>query len=187
MSARHGNRSSSVYSAHCTKLSRFNGISRTIAIRCSSKTRFFFDLLANGSERSECRAWLVKFSDDPMVNTDFPVKRYTAVQYTQPAAAISPLSKSTRHLLVPEPDPRYYYTHRAHQETITIDRDNLKHGKNRSRNSILRRFAPIFHPMLCTRSDHRGYEIQSPSRHLTFRFKTNLRVPPLNFILSNLP
>ncbi|XP_050484807.1 agrin-like isoform X6 [Bombus huntii] len=66
--------------------------------------------------------------DDPMVNTDFPVKRYTAVQYTQPAAAISPLSKSTRHLLVPEPDPRYYYTHRAHQETITIDRDNLKHG-----------------------------------------------------------
>lgn len=67
-----------------------------------------------------------------MVNTDFPVKRYTAVQYTQPAAAISPLSKSTRHLLVPEPDPRYFYTHRAHQETITIDRDNLKHGKTRS-------------------------------------------------------
>ncbi|XP_067207512.1 agrin-like isoform X4 [Linepithema humile] len=66
--------------------------------------------------------------DDPMVNTDFPVKRYTAVQYTQPAAAISPLSKSTRHLLVPEPDPRYYYTHRDHQETITIDRDHLKHG-----------------------------------------------------------
>ncbi|XP_012134938.1 agrin isoform X3 [Megachile rotundata] len=66
--------------------------------------------------------------DDPMVNTDFPAKRYTAVQYTQPAAAISPLSKSTRHLLIPEPDPRYYYTHRAHQETITIDRDNLKHG-----------------------------------------------------------
>lgn len=65
-----------------------------------------------------------------MVNTDFPVKRYTAVQYTQPAAAISPLSKSTRHLLGPEPDPRYYYTHRAQQETITIDRDNLKHGNN---------------------------------------------------------
>ncbi|XP_048504803.1 agrin-like isoform X3 [Athalia rosae] len=66
--------------------------------------------------------------DDPMVNTDFPVKRFTAVQYTQPAAAISPLSKSTRHLLVPEPDSRYYYTHRAHQETISIDRDNLKQG-----------------------------------------------------------
>ncbi|XP_023288194.1 agrin [Orussus abietinus] len=66
--------------------------------------------------------------DDHLVNTDVPMKRYTAVQYTQPAAAISPLSKSTRHLLVPEPDPRYYYTHRAHQETITIDRDNLKHG-----------------------------------------------------------
>ncbi|XP_066597691.1 agrin-like isoform X2 [Prorops nasuta] len=66
--------------------------------------------------------------DNPMVNTDYPVKRYTAVQYTQPAAAISPLSKSTRHLLVPEPDPRFFYTHRAHQETITIDRDNLKQG-----------------------------------------------------------
>ncbi|XP_063988632.1 agrin-like isoform X5 [Diachasmimorpha longicaudata] len=66
--------------------------------------------------------------DDPKVNTDFPVKRFTAVQYTQPAAAISPLSKSTRHLLGPEPDSRYYYTHRAQQETITIDRDNLKHG-----------------------------------------------------------
>ncbi|XP_046614325.1 agrin-like isoform X1 [Neodiprion virginianus] len=66
--------------------------------------------------------------DDPMVNTDFPVKRFTAVQYTQPAAAISPLSKSTRHLLVPEPDSRYYYTHRAHQETISIDRENLKQG-----------------------------------------------------------
>ncbi|XP_051154479.1 agrin-like isoform X3 [Leptopilina boulardi] len=66
--------------------------------------------------------------DDPSVNTDFPVKRYTAVQFTQPAAAISPLSKSTRHLLVPEPDSRLYYTHRAYQETITIDRNNLKQG-----------------------------------------------------------
>ncbi|XP_044018032.1 agrin-like isoform X3 [Aphidius gifuensis] len=66
--------------------------------------------------------------DDPMVNTDFPLKKYTAVQYTQPASAISPLSKSTRHLLGPEPDSRYYYTHRAQQETITIDRDNLKQG-----------------------------------------------------------
>lgn len=63
-----------------------------------------------------------------MVNTDFPLKKYTAVQYTQPASAISPLSKSTRHLLGPEPDSRYYYTHRAQQETITIDRDNLKQG-----------------------------------------------------------
>jgi hypothetical protein len=71
------------------------------------------------------------FSDDPMVNTDFPVKRYTAVQYTQPAAAISPLSKSTRHLSIPDPDSRYYYTHRAHQETIAVEKDNLKHGKKR--------------------------------------------------------
>ncbi|XP_058793471.1 agrin-like isoform X2 [Phymastichus coffea] len=66
--------------------------------------------------------------DDSMTNTDFPVKRYTAVHYTQPAAAISPLSKSTRHLMVPEPDARYYYTHRAHEETIPVDRKNLRHG-----------------------------------------------------------
>jgi len=79
-----------------------------------------------------------------MVNTDFPVKRYTAVQYTQPAAAISPLSKSTRHLLVPEPDPRYYYTHRAHQETITIDRDNLKHGKKKRKSPLFKTFHEIF-------------------------------------------
>lgn len=64
-----------------------------------------------------------------MTNTDFPVKRYTAVHYTQPAAAISPLSKSTRHLMVPEPDARLYYTNRAHQETIPVDRKNLKHGQ----------------------------------------------------------
>ena len=89
----------------------------------------------------------LQFSDDPTVNTDFPVKRYTAVQYTQPAAAISPLSKSTRHLLVPEPDLRYYYTHRAHQETITIDRENLKQGKLVHKFSII--FEEIFKIRIC--------------------------------------
>ncbi|XP_014210808.1 agrin-like [Copidosoma floridanum] len=67
--------------------------------------------------------------DDSMTNTDFPVKRFTAVHYTQPASAISPLSKSTRHLMVPEPDARYYYTNRAQfQETVPVDRKSLKHG-----------------------------------------------------------
>lgn len=40
-------------------------------------------------------------------STDWPVRRYTPMQFTQPDDANSPLSKSTRHLLVP--DPRYYY------------------------------------------------------------------------------
>ncbi|XP_031777264.1 uncharacterized protein LOC100678116 isoform X3 [Nasonia vitripennis] len=66
--------------------------------------------------------------DNSITNTDSPVKRFTAVHYTQPAAAISPLSKSTRHLMVPEPDARLYYTNRAHQETIPVDKKNLKHG-----------------------------------------------------------
>lgn len=39
--------------------------------------------------------------------TDWPVRRYTPLQFTQPDESNSPLSKSTRHLLVP--DPRYYY------------------------------------------------------------------------------
>lgn len=39
--------------------------------------------------------------------TDWPIRRYTPLQYTQPDDSNSPLSKSTRHLLVP--DPRYYY------------------------------------------------------------------------------
>lgn len=39
--------------------------------------------------------------------TDWPLRRYTPLQFTQPDEANSPLSKSTRHLLVP--DPRTYY------------------------------------------------------------------------------
>ncbi|XP_023317624.1 agrin-like isoform X1 [Trichogramma pretiosum] len=68
--------------------------------------------------------------DDSMTaNTDLPVKRFTAMHYTQPDAAISPLSKSTKHLMVPEPDARYYYTNRAgSEETPPVDRKNLKQG-----------------------------------------------------------
>ncbi|KAG5885807.1 hypothetical protein JTB14_001416 [Gonioctena quinquepunctata] len=40
-------------------------------------------------------------------STDWPSRRYTPLQFTQPDESNSPLSKSTRHLLVP--DPRYYY------------------------------------------------------------------------------
>lgn len=40
-------------------------------------------------------------------STDWPIRRYTPLQFTQPDDSNSPLSKSTRHLLVP--DPRYYY------------------------------------------------------------------------------
>lgn len=39
--------------------------------------------------------------------TDWPVRRYTPLQFTQPDEVNSPLSKSTRHLLVP--DSRFYY------------------------------------------------------------------------------
>ncbi|CAB0041271.1 unnamed protein product, partial [Trichogramma brassicae] len=67
--------------------------------------------------------------DSMTANTDLPVKRFTAMHYTQPDAAISPLSKSTKHLMVPEPDARYYYTNRAgSEETPPVDRKNLKQG-----------------------------------------------------------
>ncbi|XP_063914885.1 agrin-like isoform X2 [Zophobas morio] len=45
--------------------------------------------------------------EDMFPSTDWPVRRYTPLQFTQPDDSNSPLSKSTRHLLVP--DPRYYY------------------------------------------------------------------------------
>ncbi|KAJ8688469.1 hypothetical protein QAD02_024264 [Eretmocerus hayati] len=66
--------------------------------------------------------------DNSMTNTDLPVKRFTAVHYTQPASAISPLSKSTKHLMVPEPDAHYYDTNRPLHETVPVDRKNLKQG-----------------------------------------------------------
>ncbi|CAH0561782.1 unnamed protein product [Brassicogethes aeneus] len=45
--------------------------------------------------------------EDMFPSTDWPIRRYTPLQFTQPDESNSPLSKSTRHLLVP--DPRYYY------------------------------------------------------------------------------
>nr|XP_022901915.1 agrin-like isoform X3 [Onthophagus taurus] len=44
--------------------------------------------------------------EDMFAGTDWPVKRYTPQQFTQPDDSNSPLSKSTRHLA---PDSRYYY------------------------------------------------------------------------------
>lgn len=44
--------------------------------------------------------------DNGLVSTDGPAHHYTPLQFTQPDEANS-LSKSTRHLLAP--DPRYYY------------------------------------------------------------------------------
>ncbi|KAH1022933.1 hypothetical protein HUJ04_012244 [Dendroctonus ponderosae] len=45
--------------------------------------------------------------DDMFPGTDWPLRRYTPLQFTQPDEGNSPLSKSTRHLLVP--DSRFYY------------------------------------------------------------------------------
>ncbi|KAL1493054.1 hypothetical protein ABEB36_011193 [Hypothenemus hampei] len=45
--------------------------------------------------------------EDMFPGTDWPLRRYTPLQFTQPDEVNSPLSKSTRHLLVP--DSRFYY------------------------------------------------------------------------------
>lgn len=50
---------------------------------------------------------IVFFIDYIFPGTDWPVRRYTPLEFTQPDDSNSPLSKSTRHLLMP--DPRYYY------------------------------------------------------------------------------
>ncbi|GJQ68230.1 hypothetical protein Trydic_g10765 [Trypoxylus dichotomus] len=44
--------------------------------------------------------------EDMFTSTDWPIRRYTPVHFTQPDDSNSPLSKSTRHLA---PDTRYYY------------------------------------------------------------------------------
>lgn len=46
-------------------------------------------------------------ADNIFPGTDWPIRRYTPLQFTQPDDSNSPLSKSTRHLLVP--DNRYFY------------------------------------------------------------------------------
>ncbi|XP_065165794.1 agrin-like isoform X2 [Atheta coriaria] len=44
---------------------------------------------------------------DQITGTEWPLRRYTPLEFTQSDDANSPLSKSTRHLMVP--DPRWYY------------------------------------------------------------------------------
>lgn len=46
------------------------------------------------------------FSEDMFPGTDWPVRRYTPLHYTQPDESNTP-QKSTRHLM--SPGPRYYY------------------------------------------------------------------------------
>lgn len=55
-------------------------------------------------------------------STDWPIRRYTPLQFTQPDESNSPLSKSTRHLLVP--DPRYYYERSGNARPVSYPADN---------------------------------------------------------------
>lgn len=57
-------------------------------------------------------------------STDWPVRRYTPLQFTQPDDSNSPLSKSTRHLLVP--DPRYYYERSGNMRPVSYPASDNK-------------------------------------------------------------
>lgn len=73
------------------------------------------------------------FTEDGFPGTDWPLRRYTPLQYTQSDDSNSPLSKSTRHLLMP--DPRYYYERpgqlNKNGATFTVDarKTNAHPGK----------------------------------------------------------
>lgn len=83
------------------------------------------------------------FTEDLFAGTDWPIRRYTPLQFTQPDDSNSPLSKSTRHLLVP--DPRYYYektggsfirTDQNGNYPSNLNADNLSTQSKMSSNAI---------------------------------------------------
>lgn len=71
------------------------------------------------------------FSEDMFVGTEWPVRRWTSGnRFTEPEDVSSPLSKSTRHLLVP--DQRYYYNRFGEEVNNFITNGHTK-GKQKNR------------------------------------------------------
>ncbi|CAG9816696.1 unnamed protein product [Phaedon cochleariae] len=94
--------------------------------------------------------------DDPIPSTDWPSRRYTPLEFTQPDESNSPLSKSTRHLMVP--DPRYYYERsgdrRVSYPADYATKDSEFHDPGPGSNIVYRNrggeFAPAFRPTPAT-------------------------------------
>jgi coxsackievirus/adenovirus receptor len=72
--------------------------------------------------------FLCSFLEDMFPGTEWPLRRSTGHRFTEPEDVSSPLYKSTRHLLVPEPpNHRYYYNSRNQDEGNSITSQSLHH------------------------------------------------------------
>jgi hypothetical protein len=64
--------------------------------------------------------------EDMFPGTEWPLRRSTAHRFTEPEDVSSPLYKSTRHLLVPDPpNQRYYYNSRNEDEANSLTSQSL--------------------------------------------------------------
>lgn len=59
--------------------------------------------------------------EESISGTDWPMRRYTPMQYTQPDDGNGHLSKSTRHLLVPEPKYKNENLMTYHKTAMGVD------------------------------------------------------------------
>ncbi|CAG9828275.1 unnamed protein product [Diabrotica balteata] len=88
---------------------------------------------------------------DDIQSTDWPYSGVNPQQFTQPDEISSPLSKSTRHLLVP--DPRYYYERSSNVHPVSFPGTDF--GGNEPNSNMLYRnrgneFAPAYRPTPAT-------------------------------------
>jgi hypothetical protein len=78
--------------------------------------------------RCKTHEFLCHFVEDMFASTEWPLRRSTAHRFTEPEDVSSPLYKSTRHLLVPDPpNYRYYYTSRNQDEANSLTSQSLHH------------------------------------------------------------
>ncbi|CAG2057628.1 unnamed protein product, partial [Timema podura] len=72
-------------------------------------------------------------NEEMFSGTEWPMRRSTAHRYTEPEDVSSPLYKSTRHLLVPDPPSLRYYYNSRQEETNSLTSASL-HQMGISRN-----------------------------------------------------
>ncbi|XP_033609084.1 agrin isoform X4 [Cryptotermes secundus] len=66
--------------------------------------------------------------EDMFPGTEWPLRRSTSHRFTEPEDVSSPLYKSTRHLLVPDPpNQRYYYNSHNEDEANSLTSQSLHH------------------------------------------------------------
>lgn len=76
------------------------------------------------------------FPEDMLAGTEWPVKWTSGFRFTEPEDVSSPLSKSTRHLLMPE--PRQYFNRHGTEVNHFITP-----GKNRGNSVVVTLFSML--------------------------------------------